>query len=117
MILRLLVLMELIVHAYRITMEAILPPIEDADAPNLQITVTNHDDLFKIVEAVRSKNFMNADKAAALALGLKLFSEVALEKRHDALFAPMIEPLKQFVRELKAVPINTRSPIPEEVGE
>ncbi len=104
-------------HVYRITMEAILPPIEDADAPNLQITVTNHEDLFKIVEAVRSKNFMDADKAAALALGLKLFSEIALEKRHDTLFAPMIEPLKQFVRELKTVPMDTQALMLEEVGE
>lgn len=103
-------------HAYRITMEAILPSIEDADAPSLQFTVTNHDDLFKIVEAVQSKNLMDADKAAALALGLKMFLEVALEKRHDTLFAPMIEPLKQFVRELKAVPMNTQALMLDEVG-
>jgi len=27
---------ELIMHAYRITMEAILPPIEDAETPHLR---------------------------------------------------------------------------------
>ncbi len=73
MILRLLVLPEFIMHAYRITIEAITPSIGNAETPHLQITVMNHDDLFKIVETVPSKNFLNADKAAALALGLKLF--------------------------------------------
>ncbi len=98
-------------HAYRITIEAIAPSIEDAKRSRLQLTVMNHDDLFKTIEAVRSKNFLDPDKAAALALGLKLFSEVALERRHDALFAPIIEPLKQFIRKLKTVPIDTQASI------
>jgi hypothetical protein len=105
-------------YTYRITMEAITPPpLEDAETAHLQLTVVNHDDLFKVVEAVRSKNFIDTDKAAALALGLKLFSEVTLERRSDALFAPMIEPLKQFIRELKAIPLSTQSSILEGGGE
>jgi hypothetical protein len=104
-------------HAYRITVEAIVPSSEEAKRSRLQLTVMNHDDLFKTIEAFRSKNSLDPDKAAALALGLQLFSEVALKRRHDTLFAPMSEPLKQFIRELKAIPINTRSVLLQEVGE
>ena len=42
--------------------------------------------LLEIVEAVRSKGLLDADKSAALAVGLKLFSEIVMEKRSDPLF-------------------------------
>jgi len=103
-------------HAYRITVEATAPSSEHGDPRRLQINVLNHDDLFKIIEAVRAKNFIDTDKAAALALGLKLFSEVALENRTEPLFAPVIEPLKHFIRELKAIPAKMRSSLLEEAG-
>lgn len=105
-------------YTYRITREATTPlPIENAETAHLQLTVVNHDNLFKVVEAVQSKNFIGTDKAAALALGLKLFSEVVLERPSEAPFAPMVEPLKQFIRELRAVPIKTRSFLLKGAGE
>lgn len=98
-------------YAYPITVEAVAPLAKDAETSRLQFAVTNHDDLFKIVEAVQSRNFLDSDKAAALALGLKLFSKVALEMRREPLFEPLMEPLKRFTRELKEVPSDTRSPV------
>jgi len=101
-------------HAYRITIEAIAPLSEDAKLTRLQLNVMNHDDLFKIIEAVQSKNFLAAHKTAALAIGLKLFLEETLKRRQDTLFAPIIEPLEQFIREPKVVPIDTQASILEE---
>ena len=67
----------------------------------MRFEAENHDDLFKIVEAVRAKELLNVDKSAALAIGLKLLSEVILEKRRDPLFAPLSEPIRNFVNNLK----------------
>lgn len=66
----------------------------------------NHDDLFKIIEAIRAKELLDADKSAALAIGLKLFSEVVLEKRRDPLFAPLSEPIRNFIQQLKGLPLK-----------
>ena len=92
-------------YNYRITLE----PLESGTQPQTfkvrttQFQVQNHDDLSKIVEAVRSKGILNTDKSAALAVGLKLFSEIVMEKRNDPLFAPIWDPLRSFTQQLKAI--------------
>ncbi|WP_263385594.1 DUF3861 domain-containing protein [Granulicella arctica] len=91
-------------YNYRITLEW-LESTTQSQTPQertIQFQVPNHDDLLKIVKAVRSKGIMDADKSAALAVGLKLFSEIVLEKRNDPLFAPLWEPIRLFTGQLKA---------------
>ena len=92
-------------YLYRITLESLGTTAEPkvlGDA-STQFQVPNHDDLFKIIESVRSKELLDANKSAALAIGLKLFSEIVLENRHDPLFAPLVDPLRSFIQALKAV--------------
>ena len=67
-------------YSYRVTVE----PIEASAQPepsrdrSMQFQIQNHDDLFKIVEVIRSKQILDEEKSAALAIGLKLFSEIVL---------------------------------------
>ena len=90
---------------YRITVEALgstVQPTTSADQ-SMQFEVQNHDDLFKIVEAIRSKEILDSAKSASLAIGLKLFSEIVLEERLNPIFAPVLAPLHGFIRQLKTV--------------
>ena len=92
-------------YSYRVTIEsteATAQP-ESAEGRSMQFETRNHDDLFKIVEAIRSKEILDGAKSAALAIGLKLFSEIVLEKRRDPLFEPLLAPMQSFIRQLKAV--------------
>lgn len=92
-------------HRYRITVEHL------ADAkgvpstqPPLQFEVGNHDDIIAIVARMRSRDDLPEDAATALAVGLKLFSEVMLENREHPLFSSFREPFTQFMHTLKKAP-------------
>lgn len=92
-------------HRYRITVE----PLADAKgAPSthqpLQFEVGNHDDIIAIVERMRGREDLPEDAATALAVGLKLFSEVMLEHREHPLFSSFREPFVQFMQTLKKAP-------------
>jgi Domain of Unknown Function with PDB structure (DUF3861) len=89
-------------YRYRITIEALgkRRGAPDRDE-SLQFCAENHDDLLKIVEAVRSKRLLDIEKSASLAIGLKLLSEVILEKRQDEIFAPLVLPIREFIVRLK----------------
>ena len=92
-------------YNYRITLES-LESTTQSQIPQertTQFQVQNHDDLSKIVDAVRAKGILDADKSAALAVSLKLFSEIVLEKRKDPLFAPLWEPILSVTGQLKAL--------------
>jgi hypothetical protein len=89
-------------YRYRITIEMLgVRAGSDQDGTSLQFCIDNHDDLLKIAETIRSKRWFDKDKSASLAIGLKLFSEIVLEKRHDPLFAPLVLPIRDFIRRLK----------------
>jgi hypothetical protein len=62
----------------------------------------NHDDLSLIVERVQRTSGLDADSAAATAVGLKLLSEVMLRQRDNPLFDVLREPIGEFIRSLKA---------------
>ena len=95
-------------HHYRLTVESLAENVKSQlpESPSVQFLVRNHDDLLKIVEAIRSKKILDEDKSAALAIGLKLFSEIVIERRGDPLFKPLLEPIQCFTRQLKTVQAN-----------
>lgn len=89
-------------YRYRITIEMLgVRAGSQQDGTSLQFCIDNHDDLLKIAEIIRSKRWFDKDKSASLAIGLMLFSEIVLEKRHDQLFAPLVLPIRDFIQRLK----------------
>lgn len=101
-------------YRYRITVEAVGGP---QDRPTLseplRFQVQNHDDLLQIAARVREKTLLGSDDSAALAIGLKLLSEVVLEHRSHPLFEPLMTPLRSFTKQLKATPPPGTEPQPE----
>ncbi len=98
-------------HRYRVTLEHLGTPKEGAALhPPLSFEASNHDDLFPIIERSRAKAVFDPDTAAALALGMKLFSEVMLKHRHHPLFADLRGPMRAFIGQYKALPIASGQP-------
>lgn len=87
-------------HQYRITVES----LDGQGATPLSFTARSHDDLLSIVERTRSRGTLDADEAAAMAVGLKLLGEVVLEHRKEALFSEFCEHIGAFIRKLKGSP-------------
>lgn len=89
-------------HRYRITVEHLATNKGVAvDKPPLVFETTNHDDLFAIVERIRTRNDIAPEEAAPLAIGLKLFSEVALMHRREPLFLGVMDAVGTFIGRLK----------------
>lgn len=90
-------------HHYRITVEHLELP--DGSAPAQPATLTfevgNHDDILSIVNRIKQRGDLPAEQATALAVGLKLFSEVMLHNRTLPLFADFMQPFKSFMQTLK----------------
>jgi hypothetical protein len=90
-------------HRYRITVEHLL---DAQGAPSqyatpLQFQVGNHDDIFEIVERMRRRSDFDENTNTALAVGLKLFSEVMLEQRGSPLFEDLAPHFSAFMKKLK----------------
>ena len=89
-------------HNYRITL-AYTGGRKEAQPPGpLSFEVGNHDDIFEIIARVRASRLFGEDEAAALALGMKLFSEVMLAHRDDPLFAPIAGAYRDYITQFKA---------------
>lgn len=70
----------------------------------LSFDFENHDDLFQIFEAVRSKKiFSDEETAHEFALGLKLFTEVMLKNKQHALFEDLRPAIGEFMKKLKSL--------------
>jgi len=89
-------------HNYRVTLEYLGGKHAGSElhAP-LQFEAGNHDDLFDIVARVQASGLTDADEAAALALGLKLFGEVLLKHRKDPLFSELQPVFGEFIGAFK----------------
>ncbi len=89
-------------YRYRVHVAALTgakgEPVEDR---NLTFEVANHDDILGIAARLQTGLPFGADESAALAIGLKLFAEVALVNRADPLFAKIRPALSEFIGELK----------------
>lgn len=96
-------------HRYRVTLDHLADAKGEPstyDAP-LRFEVGNHDDVFAIVERMRTRNDLAPDAATALAVGLKLFSEVMLEHRGHPLFAEFAPHFRDFMKTLKQGPVTS----------
>ena len=91
-------------YRYKVSVEMIAGAKgEPVEGRALSFEAANHDDILGIVERLQGTGRFGPDKAAALAIGLKLFSEVVLEERADPLFAEVRPALGEFVRGLKGI--------------
>ena len=100
-------------YRYRITIERVAGAdgmVRGNAADTLSFEADNHDDVFDIVERQRRKGVWDNDTAAQLAVGLKLFGEVALHHRKDPLFEPLMPHLREFIGRLKALPAKESAP-------
>lgn len=89
-------------HLYRITVEHLEDPKGNAvSADPLIFEARNHDDLFSIVDKMREKSEFDKNETEALAIGLKLFSEVMLNNRDHELFKELNPHFVQFIKALK----------------
>lgn len=89
-------------YRYRLTMEVTAGQKgEPVTGKSLSFETHNHDDVLSIVERLQARRDFSADTAASLGVGLKLLGEVVLEHRNDPLFAPLREPLREFIARLK----------------
>lgn len=86
-------------HKYRIT----VMPLAEGSTDPLVFMHENHDDLISIVERCRKSSGLDADSAAATAIGIKLLTEVMLQQRGNPLFEPLRSPVGEFIRQLKAL--------------
>ncbi len=93
-------------HRYRVTVEHLALP--DGSPPptaeSLSFETGNHDDILAIVARMRQRGELPEADATALAVGLKLFSEVMLQHRGLPLFADFAPHFKAFMQQLKQRP-------------
>lgn len=69
----------------------------------LTFEIVNHDDLFAILSRIEANAAVPPAEAAEFVFGLKLFLEVLIRHRKDALFAELWSPMSDFVKRLKAL--------------
>lgn len=88
-------------HNYRVTVERLEGDVPSAADEALIFQTTNHDDLFKILSAVRQKQLLPDDEAAEFTVGLKLFTEVLMRHRADTPFKELFPHIGSFMKSLK----------------
>ncbi len=69
----------------------------------LAFRVANHDDLFAILSKVEANAAVPAAEAAEFVIGLKLFLEVMIRHRNDALFEGLWPHMSDFMKRLKTM--------------
>lgn len=90
-------------HHYRITVEDLgdAPGPSDPAHAQVQFDAGSHDDVLFVIQRMRQRGDFDADTAAALGLGLKLFGEVMLKNRQHPLFAELMPHFGDFMKRLK----------------
>lgn len=92
-------------HQYRVRLEHLADAKgQPSDKAPLEFEIGNHDDILSIVERIRARGDFDANRSAALAVGLKLFSEVMLENRDHPLFAEFKPHFMNFMKVIKKGP-------------
>lgn len=92
-------------HRYRVTVEHVA---DAKGAPTthepLAFDAVSHDDIIAIARRMQGRGDFDADTAAQLAIGIKLFGEVVLEHRANPMFAAFRPHFSAFMKELKKGP-------------
>jgi len=71
---------------------------------SLNLEFDNHDDIFNIIEVIKSKKiFDNENTANEFAIGLKLFTEVMLKNKQNPLFEELRPAIMEFMKKLKSL--------------
>ncbi|MFZ4550438.1 MAG: DUF3861 domain-containing protein [Aquabacterium sp.] len=90
-------------HRYKITVEK----LDDPDAPTaappapLQFEAGSHDDIFVVAERLRAHQAIDPQEAARMAVGIKLFGGLLLEKRTQSPFKELFPAFGDFMKQLK----------------
>ena len=89
---------------YKLSLEQLSVLKEEKRVDNtLELKFSNHDELFEIVEKVKSKKLFNSEEESTeFALGLKLFTEVMLRNKKHPLFEDLRPHIGDFMKKLKS---------------
>ena len=88
---------------YKITLEHIYNPKGDELQLPVSVEFDNHDNIFNIIKLMQERDmFLDIDQSTEFAIGLKLFSEVMLRNKDNALFEDFLPEFKNFMQKLKA---------------
>ncbi len=89
-------------NVYQLNLEEVRLKDGSQGTKSLHIEFDNHDDLFAVIAAVKSKKlFENEQMASEFSLGLKLFTEVILKNKENPLFADFRPAMMEFMKKLK----------------
>ena len=90
-------------HQYHITVQHLADAQGNPSTytEKLEFNTGNHDDIFSIVERLKTAKLFDEKTTQSFALGLKLFSEVMLENRDHILFKEFSPAFIQFMKNLK----------------
>ncbi len=90
-------------NRYKLTLEEIsLAREEDIRNAPLTLEFDNHDNIFSIINAIKSKNiFDDENQSTEFAIGLKMFTEVVLKNRDLELFKELQPAIGEFMKKLK----------------
>ncbi|MEN3929587.1 DUF3861 domain-containing protein [Microvirga sp. W0021] len=62
----------------------------------------NHDDLLFVVEKIKGLNIANAEDSTAMAVGLKLFTEIVLENKNEPVFKELFPLVRDIMQHIKS---------------
>ena len=89
-------------NQYKITLEHTCNPKGEALQQPVIVEFDNHDNIFNIIKIMQERNlFNNENKSAEFAIGLKMFSEVMLRNKDNAMFEEFLPEFKKFMQKLK----------------
>ncbi len=71
------------------------------EAAPLVFESRNHEDIFKIIEMMKTKIDLNEDDIAAFGVGLKLMGGVMMRNKDNELFERVMPHFKNLMKELK----------------
>ncbi|MBC6111086.1 DUF3861 domain-containing protein [Pedobacter fastidiosus] len=91
-------------NKYKLTLEELaLAKEDDVTGKTLTIEFDNHDNIFNIITAIKSKNiFEDENQSTEFAIGLKMFTEVILKNRDNELFQELQPAIGEFMKKLKS---------------
>lgn len=88
---------------YKVTLEHTYSPADDDLHRRVEVVFDNHDNLFDVIDKVQDRDhFGDMGQSTEFAIGLKMFSEVMLKNKDNALFEEFLPAFKDFMKKLKS---------------